>query len=369
MAPPPTLPPNVQLDAQAIEANQTAQAEYDKYLQVQKTEQASKQRVTEAALEAQQAAAQITASANATREALAQQATRQALSEQATRQAQSVAVTATMQMAQATYAAESVHATQTAQSVEAPQTTEASRALATEQARNAQATETAVAQWLAATATTQAMNIAATATSQAQDHSATATTQAQHAQATEVAGHATATVIAAQALAAQQQADAERWWTSFWTAFKTIVAALVIVGSTLLIGFGALRLLDAGILHLRVIRDKTGVPFVVLEPDRHGRQTLLAPSRSPGPALTITPAQVQPVQIAAQAADAETTKRDQAVSLMLAATQGPASSASRKLADALGEEQIRMIEAPTTQLLPPEAQTAIDADWKVVSDA
>jgi hypothetical protein len=111
------------------------------------------------------------------------------------------------------------------------------------------------------------------------------------------------------------------------------------------------------------LRDKTGTVFVIGEPDPKGRQAVLIPGRSPGAVLTITPPDAQPLQIEAGAVDEETTKRDQAISLMIAATRGK--GGTDDLMDELTTgEQVKFVDEPPPQLVSSEVKQLLDGEWQ-----
>lgn len=320
-------------------------------------------RATEAARQLQKAAAQATTKADATREAIA-------LIGQSTRVAQNAQSTATVfaQNAQATQTGRAVDATRAADQARA--TAFMQNAYATSTVIAAQYTATAFTQNLSATATGQALSAAATATVQAasarattESASATATSNAQSALATRTSGNATATVIAAGVLVEEEKADWNRKLESGRAVASFIVGGLALIGLVILIGFAVLRFVDAGVLRARVLRDKTGTVFVIGEKDKEGRYPVLVPGRSPGAVLNITPPNIEPLQIEAAAVDAETTKRDQAVSLMLAANTGKGSG--EELMDDLVEgEQIRVVDEPPEQLVSGDVRRLLDGHWK-----
>ncbi len=278
---------------------------------------------------------------------------------QQTRVTQNAQATATAQSAQSTATAQAAQSTQSAQA-------QAAQQRATVHAQNVAATGTAqsvsvqVTQASAAsTATADAANAQATRASA----SATATANAANAQATQVSAQATATVSAAQVLAAQEKADWERRLESGRAIASFVGAALVLLAAVVIVGFGALRFIDAGVLRARVLRDKTGTVLVIGEKDQNGRQMVLIPGRSPGAALTITPPGDTPLQIEAGAVDDETTKRDQAVSLMIAATAGKR-NADDVLAELTAGEQVRFVDEPPAQLVSGEVKQLMDDDWR-----
>jgi len=352
--PPPTLPANVAADARAIEANETAQAEYARgqrlasaatetavaiqgtatrvALSAQQTVLAQQVVQTEAAGRAQQAAAQVTAAANATREAIAVSATRQQLADQATRQAQSVGGTATAQSIEATRAA----------------------AIAT-------ATRAAQEQIARATQTTEAMDVLATQAS----GSATSTANAANAQATRVSAGATATVIAA---ATQTQVERENWtrateWA--WSLFR--IVAMIAVAAVLVLA--AVRAIQIWMLRRRAFRDANGELVLVL-PGGDGQDHVTRPGRMPGPVLQLTPPHAQPYQVEAPAADPDTTKRDQAISLVRAAAAGDGRRhAGDDLAGAMIDDpRVQIVDEPPAQLVSGDVVPLLEAKWKEVND-
>ena len=325
---------------------------------------AAQDRATEAARSLQRAAAQATSRADATREALVlnSQATRLAQNARATETifAQNAQATQTARAVEGTRVAENAHATATTQSVMATQTVIAEHYTATAQAQNVQATQTSFAQNVAATATTQAQNAQATQVSA----SATATSQAQSARATRVSAEATATVIAAHVLVEQEKADWNRKLEAGRAIASFVIGGLVLIGLAVLIGWAAIRFIDAGVLRARVLRDKTSTVFVISEPDKEGRQTVLVPGRSPGAALSITPPDTQPLLIEATAVDEDTTKRDQAVSLMLAANSGRGPGSEELLSELAEGDEIRMVDEPPAQLVSDDVKQLLDGQWK-----
>ena len=329
---------------------------------------AVQERATDAARNLQRAAAQATSRADATREALVlnAQATRLVQNARATETifTQNAMATQTVRAIEGTRTAETARTTATAQRIQATETTVAAQFTATAFSQNIFATATTQAQQVAATATTQAQNAQATAVSA----SATATSQAQDAQATRVSAHATATVIAAEVLVEQEKAEWNRKLESGRAIASFVVGALVLIALAVIVGWAAIRFIDAGVLRARVLRDKTGTVLVISEPDKEGRQTVLVPGRSPGAVLKITPPGSTALQIEASAVDEDTTKRDQAVSLMIAATSGKSTDTEELLRDITESEQIRMVDEPPTQLLPGDVKQLLDGKWKELSD-
>lgn len=308
-------------------------------------------RATESAMQLKTFAVEATSRADATRQYLILQGqqTRIIQDAQATASAQNANAMATAQAAQitktaqaqavqqtATVHAQSVAATGTAQSVSVQATQQSASATAVADAANAQATRASA--------------------------SATATANAANAQATQVSGSATATVIAAQVLTAQEKAEWDRRLESSRAVLTAVLVALGVIALGVIVGFAAVRFVDAFVLRARVIRDKTGTVFVIGEKDREGRQTLLVPGRSPGAAIAITPPDATPLQIEAQVVDEETTKRDQAVSLMIAANYG--NRGDDVLDELTAGEQVRFVDEPPAQLVSGEVKQLIDGDWQ-----
>ena len=302
-------------------------------------------RATESALQLKRVAVEATSRADATRQYLILQG-------------------------QQTRVAQEANATATAQSANSTATVLAAQRTATIHAQNVAATATAQAQSAATTATMHAQSVAATATAHAvmvgatrASASATATANAASAQMTRTSADATATVVAANIIVEQERAAWNQRLESLRAIASFIGIALALVGALVLIGFGAIRFIDAGVLRARVLRDKTGTVFVVSERDRDGRQTVLIPGRAPGAALTITPPDAQPLQIEAGAVDEGTTKRDQAISLMIAATRGKGSAADDLMDELTASEQIQIVDEPPPQLVSGEVKQLLDGDW------
>ena len=331
-------------------------------------------RATIAAATAQRIANQATTIAQATREfiILQGQQTRIAQDSRATQTvfAGNVNATATTRANNQTRYAEDGRATTYAQNTNATTTAIANQFTATAHAQNMANTATTQANIVqatqvsaSATATAQAVIVNATQVSA----SATSTADAANAQATRTSGNATATVIAANVIAAQEKAEWDRRLESGRAIGTFAFVALVLAGIAIIIGFGALRFIDAGVLRARIFRDKTGTVFVVSERDAQGRQAILIPGRSPGAVLSLTPPQQEPLQIEAGAVDAETTKRDQAVSLLLAASQGK-SNADDLLNEIVEGEQIKIVDEPPAQLIAGDKTQMLDGEWKLLSD-
>ena len=260
-----------------------------------------------------------------------------------------------------TRASEDARATTTAQTIQQTETAHAARFTATANAVIVEATRASAS----ATATANAVIVVATRESA----SATATSLAANAQATRTSNDATATVIAAQVYAAQEKAEWDKRLEAGRALATFVLGTLVLVGIAVIIGFAAIRFVDAGVLRARVIRDKTGTVFVIGERDQRGRQTVLIPGRSSGAALALTPPEEKPITIDAHAVDEETTKRDQAVSLMLAATSGkPNDRADDLLAELTDSEQIKIVDEPPAQLVNGDSAQLLDGQWKLLND-
>ncbi len=300
---------------------------------------------TDAARSLQRVAAQATSRADATREALI-------LIGQQTRIAQDAIAT------QTTFA-QRVSATSTAQSIQQTRAAEDARATAT----IVSAQSTATIQAAQYTATANAVIVQATQVSA----SATATANAANAQATRVSADATATVTTAQVLAAQEKAEWDKRLESGRSIATFLGWTMALIAFAVIVGFGVIRFIDAGVLRARVIRDKTGVPFVIMEPDRNGRQTMLAPSRQPGAVTLLTPPEQTPLQIEAGAMDPDTTKRDQAVSLTLATSLGSGLQ-THQLPNALGDSRMQIVDAPPPQLVSGDTSQLLEAQWKEVKN-
>lgn len=306
---------------------------------------AAQEQATDAVRSLQRVAAQATSRADATREALI-------LIGQQTRIAQDALAT------QTTFV-QRMSATALAQSVQ--QTRAANEARATATAISAQATATVQAAQF--TATANSIIVEATRASA----SATATANAANAQSTRVSANATATVTTAQIIAAQEKAEWDKRLESGRAIAWFVGWAIALIASAIIVGFAAIRILDAVVLRVRVIRDKTGVPFVIMEPDRDGRQMMFAPSRQPGAVTLLTPPQEMPMQIEAGAIDPDTTKRDQAVSLMLASSSRNGTHANQ-IVNGLGDSRMQIVDAPPPQLVSGDTPQLLEAQWKEIKN-
>ncbi|MBM3128003.1 MAG: hypothetical protein FJ009_05125 [Chloroflexi bacterium] len=296
-------------------------------------------RATESALQLKRIAVEATSRADATRQYLILQG-------------------------QQTRVAQEANATATTHSAWATATAQAAQFTATTHAQSVQHTATAHAQSVAATGTAQSISAQATQVSA----SSTATANAANAQATQVSGNATATVIAAQVIVEQEKATWNQRLESLRAIASFIGVTLALIAAAVIVGFAAVRFVDAFVLRARVLRDKTGTVLVIGEKDKDGRQMVLIPGRSPGAALMIAPPGVTPLQIETGAMDEETTKRDQAVSLMIAATSGRSGGADELLAELTEGEQVRFVDEPPAQLVSGDVRGLLDGDWKQLGD-
>ncbi|MBI5651484.1 MAG: hypothetical protein HZC40_13735 [Chloroflexi bacterium] len=313
-------------------------------------------RATIAALTLQRAAGKATSQADATREYLflIGQQTRLAQDARATQTifAQNSAGTATQQSAYSTATGIAAQFTATANALSIANTATA-QAVSIEQTRAS----------ASATATANAVIVEATRASA----SATATSLAANALATRTSNSATATVIAAAIRVEEEKAEWNRRLEAGRAIATFAVATLALIGLLVLVGFAALRFIDAGVLRARVFRDKTGTIFVIGERDDQGRQTVLIPGRSPGAALALTPPDEKPITIDAHAIDDETTKRDQAISLMIAASAGK-SDREELLRELTAGDQVQFVDEPPAQLVSGEVKSLLDGQWKELSD-
>lgn len=225
------------------------------------------------------------------------------------------------------------------------------RALATREAVEILATRQALEE----RATRAALEIQATAAAQAAAMRATEDARAVRATATAVALRATATAVAR---AAEAEARALWWEERFGRPVRTLAAGLLLLGGLALAGWAAVRVLDALILRIRVIRDPAGFPILVPEPDGQGRQVIFLPHRAPGPALTASPPDAAPPRVEAPAADPDATRRAQAVELIRAVAAG----GWREAAGA-----VRRMEAPAArpavEVIPPDRVPPEIREW------
>jgi hypothetical protein len=253
--------------------------------------------------------------------------------------------------------AESVRATQAA-------------GAATATARSVLATSTREAEQANATATTRAANYTATSAavivqSTLTSASATSTANAANALATRVSGDATATVIAA---GVTTQLERERWTRTTegaWSVFRIVVMALVVIIVCLFL----YRAIQVFVLRRRGFRDANN-ELVLILPGNDGQEHVTRPGRMSGPVLQMTPPKAQPYQVDAPAADPETTKRDQAISLMRAATAGNGKGSSGDdLADAIMDDpRVQIVDEPPAQLVGGNVMPLLEARWKEVND-
>ncbi|MCS7352347.1 MAG: hypothetical protein RMM10_12670, partial [Anaerolineae bacterium] len=212
---------------------------------------------------------------------------------------------------------------------------------------------------LQAAATREALALQATATRQALEVQATEAARTAAARATETARQvqATATAQALQATAtavARAQAAEERaaWWAAHvWAPLQALAAALALLGGLALAGWAAVRVLDALVLRIRVIRDPAGFPILVPEPDGRGRRMIFLPHRSPGPALVAAPPEAALPRVEAPAADPDATRRAQAVELVRAVGAGREGlEAARQIARTSAPAPIEIIDRPDPEV-------------------
>lgn len=234
---------------------------------------------------------------------------------------------------QQTRVAQDSRATQTvfAQNVQA--TSDAARANQTRYADETRATQTASAANANATAAVQTAmalhtreSASATATAQAvvalqtrESASATATSVASNAQSTRTSANATATVTQAGVITAQEKLEWEKRTESFRAVIVFLGWAFVLLGFVALVGWSAVQFGNAWALRVRTGCDATGAPYIILPPDRDGRQQIFLPSRAPGAVIEVTPQGLLPSSVASNAQSDDVTRRDQAIALMLAA--------------------------------------------------
>lgn len=138
---------------------------------------------------------------------------------------------------------------------------------------------------------------------------------------------------------------------------------MLVLGGFLVVGLGAVKAIDALVLRARVFRGKGGTIIVVPERDNDGHQPIYLPERAPDAVLQVFPKHVAPLQIEIGAMDADTTKRDQAIALLAASRQS-----SDMPADLFDEGDVQKLDAPSEQLLPVEAQAAMDGEWRVLDE-
>ena len=186
------------------------------------------------------------------------------------------------------------------------------------------------------------------------------------AQSTQVALVATGTSVATQT---EADVTAAAWQIRVITPAKAI-ALVVLLGLCLTaLGFFGVRLFDAVILRVRIVRDPSGHAIVLPEPDRAGRRLLLLPHRSPGAVLQIVPPTLAPQQVLAEAIDTDVTQRAQVIEAIgVSAAQRPSGGiAIPKPSSLLQAPLIRVIgpdQLPPPNLADTHAVEAIDADWR-----
>lgn len=320
---------------------------------------------TAAAREAQQRAgdlqrvvAQATTRADATRDAAVLFAQQTRLVDQAhqtqTLFAQDARATQTQRAALESRTAEAGRYTSTAQSAQFTATAHADSRTATAFAQNAFAT----AQQAQAVGTTNAQNAQATAASA----SATSTAQAQAVQATRVEASARETVTFAATQKRVEQENWERLTEGAWAIFK-IVVMIAVAGLFCLAFFRAIQI---WVLRRRAFRDSGG-ELAFYSQDEQGNETWTRPGRMPGAVVQITLPGKPPRQIGTGAVDPETTKRDQAVSLMLAANAGKGNAGVESIEEITASPRVQRINEPPPELLLPGVRERIDSEWKVLN--
>ncbi|NJM41477.1 MAG: hypothetical protein HC853_12280, partial [Anaerolineae bacterium] len=139
-------------------------------------------------------------------------------------------------------------------------------------------------------ATQQASSVQATAEAERINQRATLQAQAFLVQATGIALTATGTAMAIQS---NQERAAAQWESNVVMPAKKVSIVIFIVLLLLALAFFGVRLFDALILRVRIIRDPSGHAIILPEPDQQGRQAVLLPNRVPGPVLQLAPPQVK----------------------------------------------------------------------------
>ena len=283
-------------------------------------------RATAAARDVQRASSQATTIAQATREFLILQGqqTRITMDNAATATAQSLNV-------QATQTAQSLNATRQSQSASATQTAQAVHATATAQAAEY-------------TATANAVIVQATQASA----SATATADAANASATRVNAAAIATMSAEQVKTRTEQENWARMTEWAWSVFRISAMALI---TLVLIAIAALAFEVWRFRRRREFRDANG-EHVLLLPGADGQVQVVRPGRMPGAVAQLTPPSAQPYQIESGAVDPDTTRRDQAVSLVMATKEASGQDAAK----AIVEEIVEASEPEPVPATPPQIQ-------------
>ncbi|MGC8947484.1 MAG: hypothetical protein ACP5N6_15165 [Anaerolineae bacterium] len=221
--------------------------------------------------------------------------------------------------------------------VKAEETLQAVRALETSTAVAGRATATAQAQAIVATRAAweaEATRAAWGATATAASHQATATAQAQAAAATATRAaweaEATRTAVAVVAIATAQAAQAEKARLEAERARLTYPIraygpwALLFTAFVLLIWVGY-RMARAAEARLRAIpRDSRGDAPILIRPMPRGREAIVDPDRSLGPALVVDAEGVHQPQLAPLEYQSQVTARDQAVDLVSRGLPGQA---------------------------------------------
>ena len=297
---------------------------------------------TIAAAKLNSANAEATTRAQATREYLILQGQQTRIAQQAV--ASQTAVAEQVRQTQTVFAQ---GATATVVARSATQTKSADEARATAQAQNANATATT--QTAEFTATAQAQNASATATTAAViveqtrvAASATATSNAASAQQTRVTAAAIETRMAEETATLTTKQNWERMTESVRAIGMVAGIVLFVVGGLLFVGFIAYRVITVwSQRRAREYRDANDELVVQLP-----NGDFVRPGRMPGAYLPTSPARAVP----AGALDADATRRDQAVSLMLASNAN-ANDAARVLDDEQLDETTLTPSAPNIQIL------------------
>jgi hypothetical protein len=223
-------------------------------------------------------------------------------------------------------------------------------------------------------ATLQASSVQATAEAERINQQATVQAQTLLVQATGIALTATGTAVAIQG---NQERAAAEWENNVVMPAKKVGIVIFMVLLLIALASFGVRLFDALILRVRIIRDPSGHAIILPEPDKQGRQTMLLPNRTPGPVLQLAPPDMKPQQVVVDGTDADVTQRAQVIEAMsISQGQVQQQPVQRVLGDAVIVPQLGSLTQPTvvrlipTEQLPPAqiadglAIEAIDADWR-----
>ncbi len=263
-------------------------------------------------------------------------------------------------IAKATASAAAVKAHDAAQLLSLVATTSTARAQATSQQLELQATRII----MAATATALTLQtsadearLAATQASAIARLRATEEAFARDGVATVVAAQVTAEAIALQQHTERSLAD---WQSTVAEPLRIVGLLLLGLTTAALLTSSCLRIADALLLRLRIVRDITGQLVVFPEPDRAGRQSIIMPWRSPGAILQLTPGGLTAHQVSADAIDATVTEHAQILEGVSLAPE----SARRSAHAVRPTPQIRFVpQLPEPQVADTHAMVALDADW------